>query len=303
VFAISIAFTFFGGALVLTIRRVQLDALEKGTRLRFGRDVIAALAEDVPSALLGLSQADVAYRFEVSLACADRYNILVARDLRAFLRMCFLIAPDFSDHLPFSEMMRKHKGVLQALFDDIPISAWQAAMIDSIVRRYRQGNGDVPRRTPAVRASSVQLVPLSRDHEQAWWHHRLHPDIWRLADALPLSTVDEARKHLHELVTARCDHFAIVGADGDFIGALLLSPCSGGATLSYWIRRDFWGMGFASQVLHILMQTVCREGKYARLDATVHPSNTPSACVLRKAGFERRASDTVLRFERLLHST
>lgn len=259
--------------------------LSRAARLRFGKNVVAALADENPVALAGLTHAEVAHRLDVALACAERYRLRIARDLRSFLRMCFLIAPDFSDSAPFSALLKAHGGQMQPLFD-LSVHAWRRAMIESVVRGCARAPASHPVQARAAREATLPvLVPLSLSHEQAWWQHRLHPDVWRLSDASPLLNLDAARHHLRHLLAARCEHVAIVSRDHAFIGALLVAPHVEGALLSYWIRRDLWGLGFASEAIRQLVLQRSGEGKHVRLNAVVHPSNTPSERVLQKAGF------------------
>lgn len=101
---------------MFTIRQSQYAALRRNVRTRFASAVVAQLALDAPDAVRGLDPAEIDARLARSLDCADRYKVDSARDLRAFLRLCFLVADDFSTYAPFDRLLTAHAGDMAAVF-------------------------------------------------------------------------------------------------------------------------------------------------------------------------------------------
>ena len=59
------------------------------------------------------------------------------------------------------------------------------------------------------------------------------------------------------------------------------------AHLGYWIGREYWGRGIATEVVRAFVEWVFEMfPKIVRLDAEVHDFNPASGRVLRKVGFE-----------------
>jgi len=71
--------------------------------------------------------------------------------------------------------------------------------------------------------------------------------------------------------------------DGQVAGSVLCHGWGGEAELSYWLGRDFWGRGIATQALRLLLDLV----KVRPLIARVARDNTASIRVLEKNGFEQ----------------
>jgi RimJ/RimL family protein N-acetyltransferase len=54
--------------------------------------------------------------------------------------------------------------------------------------------------------------------------------------------------------------------------------------IGYWVGRDYWGKGYASDAVALLIETI-RSPEIGRLVADVFPDNRASARVLEKNGF------------------
>jgi len=55
----------------------------------------------------------------------------------------------------------------------------------------------------------------------------------------------------------------------------------------YWLRRDQWGKGYATEIVRGLIAHAREVWKIGRMIATIHPDNSPSQNVIAKAGFVR----------------
>lgn len=85
----------------------------------------------------------------------------------------------------------------------------------------------------------------------------------------------------------RCPHFLITlpGAQGvDLVGVIGLTPGHEAAELGYWIGRDHWGRGYATEASRAVLR-LARTLGHTRLNASHFIDNPASGRVLRKVGF------------------
>ena len=63
--------------------------------------------------------------------------------------------------------------------------------------------------------------------------------------------------------------------------------------ITYCIRHDRWGKGYATEATSKLVDYVIKDLKWTRVEAIVHPENVPSVRIAEKVGmrFERRVHD------------
>ncbi len=87
----------------------------------------------------------------------------------------------------------------------------------------------------------------------------------------------------------------VPGADGArLVGGCGLSLLDGEASLGYWIARDHWGQGYASEAARAVLG-LARTLGHRRIVAHHYIDNTASGRVLEKVGF-RRTGRVVERF-------
>jgi RimJ/RimL family protein N-acetyltransferase len=67
----------------------------------------------------------------------------------------------------------------------------------------------------------------------------------------------------------------------ELVGTISSFPMDGQDHVGYWIDRAYWGMGFASHALHLLLREVTKRP----LVAAAATSNVASLRVLQKCGF------------------
>lgn len=101
-----------------------------------------------------------------------------------------------------------------------------------------------------------------------------------MADAWIASTLDRQAE-------GSAYHFAIT-RDGVLMGCvgIVLTPARREASLGYWIGRDHWGKGAATQAAGRAARWALTSLPIDRLTADVSIDNPASAAVLRKIGFE-----------------
>ncbi len=55
--------------------------------------------------------------------------------------------------------------------------------------------------------------------------------------------------------------------------------------LMYWVRREHWGKGYATEIVKRLVEYAKDDWGIGHMIATIHPDNLPSQRVIAKAGF------------------
>jgi 8-oxo-dGTP diphosphatase len=89
--------------------------------------------------------------------------------------------------------------------------------------------------------------------------------------------------------------FVIVGPDGgDIVGGIGVRPSelSDGTTageIGYWLGRDSWGRGYATEAVEALLPYCFHTLALDRVTASVDVENTASCLILEKAGFRATA--------------
>jgi len=131
--------------------------------------------------------------------------------------------------------------------------------------------------TPAVRLRRVE----DRDIE-VFFDHQADPLAVEMA-AFPARDKDQFAAHW---ATVRADDTLVlrtIVADGMVAGNIGSWPDSGQQLLGYWVGREHWGRGVATQALALLVDEMSIRPLFAHVE--VH--NAGSIRVLEKCGFRR----------------
>ncbi len=279
---------------MLTIRAARLDALDGVVLKRFGLTVVSSLRDESPQLIDGLSAEEVSFQLDAALGHARRLKISRARDLKSFIRLCFLVGPNFCTYAPFSDISvscETDQGLVSTLFDVATPADWERVATRGIVDRYREAwpaGGNVGPNA----ASAVSVVPLRAEHGEAMCRYSLHPDVWRLARLDPPLTQEHVRDLIvRDEASAQLKRFAIIGTESDFLGAMALRRQDGSASLSYWVRRDRWGQGIATAAVRALLSTPQARSLAPQVTASVAADNLPSIRVVEKMGFTETTAD------------
>lgn len=95
----------------------------------------------------------------------------------------------------------------------------------------------------------------------------------------------DARRWTSRPQDPRLPSFAVIeSSTGRLIGSAGLGDCDGEVEVGYWVRRDAWGRGYATEAVHGLVD-VARMLGHRRLVGGHFIDNPASGRVLRKAGF------------------
>ncbi|MBC2665813.1 GNAT family N-acetyltransferase [Novosphingobium flavum] len=104
------------------------------------------------------------------------------------------------------------------------------------------------------------------------------PWPYRPEDAQAFAATAQSPRHPHFLVT-------LPGADGSrLVGAAGLGRIGDQTELGYWIARDAWGQGYATEAARAVL-TLARTLGHRRIVAQHFIDNPASGRVLRKVGF------------------
>jgi RimJ/RimL family protein N-acetyltransferase len=132
---------------------------------------------------------------------------------------------------------------------------------------------------------SLQLRPISRDDDHAITRLlRGDTELALRTAAVPIPyTIEHARIFLQRADPRQI--FAIL-AGTELVGAIGFKSESERIEIGYWIGRPYWGRGYATRAVRLLIEEARRRG-IERLHAEVFPDNFGSMRVLEKCGFLR----------------
>ena len=131
--------------------------------------------------------------------------------------------------------------------------------------------------TPAVRLRNVE----DRDLE-VFFDHQADPQAVEMA-AFPARDKDRFAAHWAKVRGDDALVARTIVADGMVAGHIGSWPENGQQLLGYWVGREWWGRGVATQALALLMEEVSIRPLYAHVAA----HNVGSIRVLDKCGFRR----------------
>ena len=140
----------------------------------------------------------------------------------------------------------------------------------------------------AVRTRRLRLRPLSRSDAAEIAAASNDRDLLSSLSFLPHPLTSERVEHWIDeqsdsrewLVACQAETHRIVGVTG-------IHPAEdGGMEIGFWIGRDHWGCGYASEIAEAVAR-IARERGNGQVWAVVLPDNAASIRVLEKTGFIR----------------
>jgi RimJ/RimL family protein N-acetyltransferase len=97
-------------------------------------------------------------------------------------------------------------------------------------------------------------------------------------------TIEDARSYAALVQNPYLPHFLVTLPDVGVIGAAGISEHEGEPQIGYWIAREHWGKGYATEASAAVLQ-IARMLGHKRLTAGHFADNPASGKVLRKIGF------------------
>ena len=113
-------------------------------------------------------------------------------------------------------------------------------------------------------------------------------DSVQMMARMPDPCTEEAARHWITMRTSGDAHaFAIIRAEHEeFIGSIGFGGPLEMLGLGYWIGRQYWGQGYATEAVRLIVDFARSLGG-VKLQAETFPNNPASARVLDKAGFKK----------------
>ena len=140
-----------------------------------------------------------------------------------------------------------------------------------------------------VAAQDIERLPALLDD----W------EVVRLTAALPHPfTIEDSKRFVTDQEVRRIEGKGVALAlertiDGVVIGVVGFGLDRGDdPELGYWIGKDFWNQGYATEALQRLIRHLFDTLGYHRIWASFHPDNTASKRVLEKAGLTYAGVET-----------
>ena len=108
----------------------------------------------------------------------------------------------------------------------------------------------------------------------------------------PYTRADAETWVAHAVAGDPTEHY-VIEVGGTFAGAIAAQASSGEyagtALFGYWLGRDYWGRGIATDAARTMARYALRNRGLRRLEASVFAPNAASARVLEKSGFTLEA--------------
>ena len=123
----------------------------------------------------------------------------------------------------------------------------------------------------------------------AFYEHQLDPEAIRMAAFIGKDRKDRVvfDAHWNKILRSPENTTRTITADGRVLGYVACYPDEGHLEVTYWLGREFWGRGLATEALKRMLQLVRDRPIFARAAA----DNVGSIRVLQKCGFEIIGND------------
>ena len=130
----------------------------------------------------------------------------------------------------------------------------------------------------------VQLRPVETTDLDALFEHQLDPEAVRMAAFTTPDPTDRAAFDAHWQRLLASDDIVVraIICDDEVVGHIAVFGPDDEREVTYWIGRDHWGQGIATQALRQLLALVDDRPLVARAAA----DNVGSLIVLKNCGFE-----------------
>lgn len=129
--------------------------------------------------------------------------------------------------------------------------------------------------------TSILLRPVNESDLRTLFEFQLDPEATAMA-AFPSRDHDAFMTHSAKIMGAESVVYHVILADGQLAGSLVSWEMDGNREVGYWLGREFWGMGIATEALGQFLGVVRIRPLFAR----VAKHNIGSQKVLEKCGFK-----------------
>ena len=118
------------------------------------------------------------------------------------------------------------------------------------------------------------------------------PEVMRYVHGGRPYSEEEIDQFIARAARNLAEHDMCMGAlveksSGEIVGVAGVQPLGGSGDLEigWWLRRDVWGRGYATEIGAAAMRHVLETLKRPRVVAIIDPGNTPSVAVVTRLGF------------------
>ncbi|MBV4458632.1 GNAT family N-acetyltransferase [Pseudomonas sp. COR58] len=267
-----------------------MEAFDRGAREQLGRRVVKDLEKTAPHNLMGLSAVEIDARLRTALEKSEQYSVRSVADLRAFVRLSFIIGPLFADYSAVREKLETSgqgmDRLMAPLFDGMTPDGWACATDFDIVTRAQipfpfdaQPEWRSPQRAHAftLDSPSISIEPLASVHADSYFRHALHPDVWKLGRMRPYTSLEQVQAHIRSVSADEGrEAYAISHPEAGCVGAITLREERLFSSVAYWVARPFWGHGVATAAVGKLLNHLSRKCHSMSLLTEIARTNVPS---------------------------
>jgi len=134
------------------------------------------------------------------------------------------------------------------------------------------------------RFESITIREVESSDLETFYEHQLDPEAIRMAAFVGKDRKDKAAfdAHWDKILKSPQNINRTIVADGQIAGYIACYPDGDHLEVTYWLGREFWGKGLATQALTRMLDLVVERPIFARA-AT---DNIGSIKVLQKCGFK-----------------
>ena len=134
------------------------------------------------------------------------------------------------------------------------------------------------------RVENIKIREVESSDLEIFYKHQLDPEAIRMAAFVSKDRKDRAAfdAHWDKILRSSQNTNRTIVADGQVAGYIACFPGGENLEVTYWIGREFWGRGLATQALNKMLQLVVDRPIFARAAM----DNIGSIRVLQKCGFK-----------------
>ena len=147
----------------------------------------------------------------------------------------------------------------------------------SMTSEYKSQNDSS---TPGESAANVRLRTIESADLPVLYGFQLDTEANQLAATNPRN-VDQFNDHWQKILNDPSVTVRSIQVDDELAGCISCFKSDGHDSIGYWIGKNFWGQGVATQALRLLLGEVSAR----KIRARVAVSNAGSLRVLQKCGF------------------
>jgi RimJ/RimL family protein N-acetyltransferase len=147
-----------------------------------------------------------------------------------------------------------------------------------------------------LRSERMHLRPCSLSDLDDVMAGLSHFDVASMMDGVSLPFLrQDAVEWLEELPNKNGEgwNFALSLADAAVIGFVSIARAKGEWVLQYWLNRDYWGQGYMTEALDVVIAAFFDQMPDQKLRAAVFADDVPALLLQQRLGFETKGCSEV----------